>query len=625
MPFISDDLIRKLNALSLPKFRETLIPYVDSYLLSLKEECDRRYYVTGEDTLDDIRYDILVEELTNRGIILSIGCKLREGDNKVDLPVYLPGMDKIKFGEDKKLSDWYGDDKKTTTYVVSDKLNGVSCLVGMINGEYGLFTRGDKTVGSDISYFKNSIHGVKGNLKEGEFARGEIIVKTIDYEQFPDKKKNILSTIVGAINSKTLKSTIKILRFVAYEFISDKQITPEEGLKILEKKKFEVVRYSIEKKRYLSDDLGRMLEERRLSSIYDIDGLIIQKNTQYDRDDIASSGNPKYAIAFKNNVEIGESIVEDVEWNVSRYGKLIPIVKIVPTFLHGTTIKNLSGFNGAFIRDSKINVGTTIIFTRSGDIIPYILQVKNPGHIGKMPTQKYYWDGLDIYLENTKDEKIAIERLSYFFQHLNCKHISTGIVRKLYDSGYTDIFSILNGNPTDMAKIHGLGTSIIDKLMEIKNILKSTTLLDIMVASSEFQGFGERRINNIIKKVDIFSKFSKDDLTQIEGISDITADKFILYLPAFIKFYKKIKPYINFEETEVQYDTKFTDVTFVFSGFRDKDMEEYIKKNGGNVGSAVSKKTTYLVVKDKTQSSTKIDKAISLGVKIINLKEFKEL
>ena len=50
--------------------------------------------------------------------------------------------------------------------------------------------------------------------------------------------------------------------------------------------------------------------------------------------------------------------------------------------------------------------------------------------------------------------------------------------------------------------------------------------------------------------------------------------------------------------------------------------EETIKKLGGEVGSGVSSKTTILVVKDKSSSSGKTAKAKSLGVKIMDAKEF---
>ena len=58
------------------------------------------------------------------------------------------------------------------------------------------------------------------------------------------------------------------------------------------------------------------------------------------------------------------------------------------------------------------------------------------------------------------------------------------------------------------------------------------------------------------------------------------------------------------------------------SGFRDNDLEEFIQQNGGNIVSGVSKKTTHLVVKDKSATSSKISKAQSLGIPILSIEEF---
>ena len=55
----------------------------------------------------------------------------------------------------------------------------------------------------------------------------------------------------------------------------------------------------------------------------------------------------------------------------------------------------------------------------------------------------------------------------------------------------------------------------------------------------------------------------------------------------------------------------------VLTGFRDKNFIEYIEKNGGKIGSAVTKKTNFVIAKDSNESSSKIDEAKRLGIPII--------
>ena len=58
------------------------------------------------------------------------------------------------------------------------------------------------------------------------------------------------------------------------------------------------------------------------------------------------------------------------------------------------------------------------------------------------------------------------------------------------------------------------------------------------------------------------------------------------------------------------------------SGFRDSNLEALITNEGGRIVSGVSKKTTHLVVKDKSANSSKISKARLFGIPILSIEEF---
>lgn len=68
---------------------------------------------------------------------------------------------------------------------------------------------------------------------------------------------------------------------------------------------------------------------------------------------------------------------------------------------------------------------------------------------------------------------------------------------------------------------------------------------------------------------------------------------------------------------------KFAGMAVCFSGVRDGILEQEIVSNGGSITSTVSKKTTHLVVKDLNGTSSKITKAQSLGLTIMNIEDFK--
>ena len=626
-----DALVKTYNALEISEFAGRVVTLETPQLLQIKNSLNDRYYNTGEDVIDDTKYDLIVEELTRRGSKLSVGCKLRDGDNAVNLPCYLGGMDKLKCGEDKKIETWFSKNK-SASYIVSNKLNGVSCLAVFAGEDVKLYTRGDGKVGADISYLSKNIQGlpiIKPLSKPLSklSVRGELIISDKDYLANPNKKKNCLATIIGLVNSKTLRESVNQLHFVAYEYITESfdNFTPSAGLQNLKKLGFEVVPYQLVNAVMNSNYLKDYLLDRKKDSIYDIDGLIIQGDGQYDRTHINASGNPTYAIAFKTNLEITDAEVVDVVWEISRYGIIKPQVKIVPTEICNITNVSLSGFNAKFIKDNVIGKGSIITITRSGDIIPYIMGIVKPSDNNKplLPSYEYKWTdtGVDIYIDTTvENSERDIAQITHFFKTLEVKHISEGIIKKLHSQGYKTIKSILELNVKTLTSIGGIGEGVATRLMEVHTVLKHVKMSILLVASGVFEGFGSKRIETICERFNpLMDVITPDKLLTLKGISTVMTERFVQNLPSFKLFYNEIENFVgeNFEHVEVK-SGEYSDCVFVFSGFRDKHIEELIKSAGGEIGVAVTKTTTHLVVKDLCSTSGKIEKAKELGIKIIS-------
>ena len=108
--------------------------------------------------------------------------------------------------------------------------------------------------------------------------------------------------------------------------------------------------------------IGKFLLSKQ-NSLYEIDGIIVQSNTPYIRN---LSGNPTYAFAFKVRLDknIVKATIEEVEWNVSKWGVLKPRIRIIPINLNGVTITYTSGFNAKYIVDNSIGKGSILKITR---------------------------------------------------------------------------------------------------------------------------------------------------------------------------------------------------------------------------------------------------------------------
>jgi NAD-dependent DNA ligase len=111
------------------------------------------------------------------------------------------------------------------------------------------------------------------------------------------------------------------------------------------------------------------------------------------------------------------------------------------------------------------------------------------------------------------------------------------------------------------------------------------------------------------------------DIKRIDGIGEETLLHFIDNIDIFWNFMKENN--IMIPEHKKKEDNG---IVVVFSGFRDKKLEEDIVKIGGKVMNAVSKKVNYLIVNDINDNSGKLEKAKSIGIRIIDrdmfVKEF---
>ena len=114
-------------------------------------------------------------------------------------------------------------------------------------------------------------------------------------------------------------------------------------------------------------------------------------------------------------------------------------------------------------------------------------------------------------------------------------------------------------------------------------------------------------------------------MLKIAGIGNVNAKQFVENIKKFYEFLDKIGYKCNKEEVKkeiVNVKTVLKDKKFIFTGFRNKDWEKLIIDSGGKVVTSISKTVDYLVVKNKTDKSGKIDKANELGIKILDMEEF---
>lgn len=608
---------------------EILHSLCETEIVTILEQASDAYYNSGDNIFDDFIYDTIVEYLReinpNSPWFHHVGAPIK--GKKIKLPYWMGSMDKFKSG-DQNLDNWIKN--HPGPYVISNKLDGISCLLICNGGDIKMYTRGDGAYGQDISHL---VQYIKYNYPANIVARGELIMSDENFKKYEKTMKNARNMVAGIVNSKPESVNpkhVKDVDLVIYEIIKPIFATASEQLESIDT--LDVVDYDIYKKiNYkILDDI---LEKRKQTSNYTIDGIIITDNNPHKRN---ITGNPSYSFAYKGSGTFAETVVTEVVWHTSKDKRIVPTVKYEPVNLSGATLTKAAGHNAKFIVSHKIGKGSVIKVTRSGDTIPYILDVM----VGKkpdLPDIKYEWDetNTNIYAVDDNDEML-IEKIIRFMTTFNVEGVNKGVITKFYNAGYDNEFKILKMMPKDIEKIDGFADVSAQKIYDnIHKCVDNVNLVTLMTASNEFgQGFGNKKLMKIVdaypKIVDEYKENQRkqwhEKLIEVDDISDITAGDFLDKIVSFQKYYKKMEGIIKIQPHKVKIakSDKFKDEVVVFTGFRNKDWEKYITENGGRMGTTVSGKTTLVVYSDGDKTSSKMLKAVELGIKTIEESKFEK-
>jgi len=620
-----------------------------SYLYNLKKEelgsiikyANKEFHSHVEKntkvTLTDGEYDIIKEYVENKypdlEVLNEVGAEFEK--NKVDLPVNMPSMNKIKPTTD-AVSDW--TKKYKGKYVLSCKLDGVSGLYYSLNGERKLFTRGNGSIGQDVSHLIQYVNGIPD--KKDVIVRGEFIITKNKFDsKYKSDFSNARNMVAGIVNKKKRDLKAKDIDFVSYELINP-NVKPSEQMKLMKEYGFNVVKNSTTEN-VNNDILSKTLLDYRDNYEYIIDGVIVSDDNVYER----KNKNPDHAFAFKMVLsdQVAEAMVLDVIWTASKSGYLKPRVRITRVNIGGANIEYATGFNGKFIEENKIGIGATIQIIRSGDVIPYIKGVSIPAEKAKMPDVPYIWTDthVDIILANKEEDKtVLLKNMTAFFTSLEVDSLSEGNVNRIIEAGYNSIPLVLNMNAEDFQKVEGFKEKLSKKIYEsLHDKINKASLLKIAAASNKLgRGIGERKLKPVLDKYPDFfvSKIGDEErklnLINVNGIGKENAESIVKNMPEFLEFLRECNlnnklEYKKEEETPVTDEIKNHPLykkKIVMTKVRDKEIIEKIKIYKGELVDSVKLNVFSVITKSKEDKSNKLDKAKELGIKIYTPDEFKD-
>ena len=594
--------------------------------IELLKNADDLYYNSSETILSDDAYDTLKENLRKKfpsdPYFSLIGSKVLNGD--YSLPFVLGSLRKVKANG--STIEWLGKEN-VTNISCSGKIDGASIFVEF--NETGVCsqasTRGDGKIGKDIT---EKIKKICKNIKpigKKLYTRAEAVMTNEKAVKLG--YRNGRNSTAGILNSSSGEN-IEYISLIFYTVFDTPFQNYSDHIDFLEDLGLDVPPHFL-LNAYV-DNIEETLKAQFLtlknSYEYDLDGLVIANDNDSE---IGSEYYPENVVAFKVNAEAIPATVKSIEWNVSRLGRINPVIHIVPVDITGSTISKATGFNAKFIEVNTISPGAVVGLIKSGDVIPYIVSciTEGPKNDNLVPSHcpscgsllEYSSSGVDLFCNNPECTEKMIYVIENFLLSHECEEVTATTIRNL---GVFSIFELFSLTVPDIMKIEGFGESRAETIVtEIRKCLDTTQ--SNMLKSFGISGIGNtlsKTLTNLFTLEELFTK-KAEDFACISGMGDVLSENIVEGLkknfPLYLFLFTRGLKY-----KEMASD-RFKGKVFCLTGKSDMkrdDLVKFIEGNGGMVKS-ISKSTNFLVTDDVNSTSGKANKSRQLGVKMISYDE----
>jgi len=580
------------------------------------------YRNTEKLLMTDEEYDAGLETLRaqepNHPLLTQIGA---DEEKSVLLPSKMASLDKVIYGEG-ALEKWK---KKCVagSYVVSEKLDGISCLyVSAGLTDRRLYLRGNGVKGVDVSGLIGKIQLEKVRTKNF-IVRGELVLKKADTPK-GSIGRSLINGWVHRLESASAE--LANVHFLAYQVIEPAGMKRRQEFEWL-RQYFEIPWTRVLANPMLTEEIAKnLLITQRAASEYPTDGLVIATDAVPSASDSQKPEdlkNPKDCIAFKASLDEQKrtTIVRGIEWNLSRQGVLIPTILIEPVVIGEANIERLSGHNAATILKNKLGPGARIIVRRSGDVIPTLDTVLEGCSIASMPVASWSWDENETHAvlttvagQETKEAKV--KALVHALQTFEIPGVGEGVVEKMVEGGFDTMAKLWKAGAGELGKAIGPGRG--PKVVEALKAITPSEAAMLIASNLLPRGVGERKLAALFAIESDPRRWTVEKFDNVPGWGTASIDELLNKLPAALEWGK-------FRGTVLEAKQAPTNgKSVVFTGVRDKVLEERLKGQGWEISGSVTKKTTVVVVADSWngEDSGKTQKAKEYGIRIMPITQF---
>ncbi len=646
------------------------------YLVEYLNKCADEYYNKNAPSISDAQYDALFDELSElekeTGIILASSPTQKVGAEVLsELPKVIHNIPLLSLAKTKSADDIKDMLNKNDGYLAL-KIDGLTVELLFENGILTeASTRGDGTEGELITHNAKVFKDIPRVIPFKEKLRitGEAYIDVFTFNSINEKiendedkystPRNLAAGSVRQLDSSICKE--REVCFMPFNVLEGMEnITSRtERLDLLSSYGFSrIPSFNLKTSdttEIIEDNIVK-LKETALEKSLPIDGIVFFYNDAVYSATLGRTAHHfRDGIAYKFGDPHFKTVLNKIEWNISRTGQLTPVAIFDTVEIDNTIVERASLHNMTFIKDLKLKINDSIMVSKRNMIIPHVeenLSIDNNNEYvlnfpalcpvcnqnTQIQTNENGGRLIEVlYCKNPNCAGKNIKKFTHFVskQALNIDGLSEQTVEKFIKNGWltavSDIF-LLSNFKDDIISLDGFGEKSYNNLISAIENAKSTSLSNLLVAMNidligksgakliedYFGGDADKLLNEID---------SGFDFTAIEGFGEIMSNSIIDWFKntdnrnEFLKVlsFLTIKKPENKTNTESIFFGKRIVITGTFESFTRDELSEKLTDLGAKVSGSVSSKTDFLLCGESAGS--KLDKAKALSVTILDEEE----
>jgi DNA ligase (NAD+) len=649
---------------------------------------NRRYYQQDDPEISDVEYDRLMKELVDLEqqfpeIDVSDSPTQRVGAAPLEkfstIPHLTPMLSLANAFSEQDISD-FGDRTKrflstheNITFVAEPKLDGTAVNLIYENGTFTVgATRGDGTVGEDITQNLKTIHTIPLQIRKSEDLpiperieiRGEVYIEIEPFKKLNKRRlkegeppfanpRNAAAGSLRQLDSKiTAKRPLDIFCYGIGLVTGHTFNKHWDVLQTLSRWGFIVNRH-IKQAKDIHEciEYYHHLNQLRRDLPYEIDGVVIKVDDLDIQERLGFvSRSPRWAIACKFAATQETTVIEDIKVQIGRTGVLTPVATLRPVQVGGVTVSRATLHNMDEIEKKDIRIGDTVIIRRAGDVIPEVVKVivsKRKGTERKFNIPETCPD------PGCSSKVVRLEgEVAYRCINMACPAQIREHIAHFASRGGMDIEGLGEKIVTQLVDTHMIRDAADlyfltkDKLSTLERMAEksASNLLEAIERSKSpplekfIYALGIRHVGEHMAKVlaksfltlDRLMQATEDDLLTIKDIGPEVAGSISRFFSerSNIKVIEKFKRAgVKPIEKALPKDTRLSGKSFVFTGILSNltrnEAKQLVESLGASATDSVTKNTDYVVAGESPGS--KLEKARDSGVMIIDEEEFLNL